>query len=333
MKRTTLIITIILSAFIAKAQWTNSGTQLTSPGSTVTKTQLTEHAWSGSHGILFNAYKNITTNGPLYALGNTRYANNVGANYGGAGSIMFMGNGGTMDFYITNSSTGKDTDINWGIPKMRLTRYGLVGIGTGTPKAKLDINHTGTLGNRFIESNAFLKISSGGSSLLMDNNEIYSNHMLLIGSAFNHDIRFRNISSTNYADLMTIRPSGNVGIGTTTPSHKLSVNGTIRAKEIKCQASPWPDYVFTDTYELKSLSSVADFISENGHLPNIPSAAEVEENGIALGEMNARLLEKIEELTLYAIDQEQQNMEQQEVISKLLKRMTQLEDQISSTKK
>ena len=98
--------------------------------------------------------------------------------------------------------------------------------------------------------------------------------------------------------------SGNVGIGTSNPgAWKLAVNGNIRAKEIKVETG-WADYVFEDNYSLPTLEEVESHIKEKGHLINIPSAKEVEENGIQLGEMNKLLLEKIEELTLYIIQQE-----------------------------
>lgn len=97
--------------------------------------------------------------------------------------------------------------------------------------------------------------------------------------------------------------NGNVGIGTPNPTEKLAVNGTIRAKEIKVKASPWPDYVFNDDHQLMPLDSLASFVKENKHLPNIAPAKSVEENGVALGELNRQLLQKIEEMTLYLIDQ------------------------------
>ena len=102
--------------------------------------------------------------------------------------------------------------------------------------------------------------------------------------------------------------NNNIGIGTSSfvdggDSYSLSVNGKVRAHEIKVYTS-WADYVFKDGYDLKTLEEVETYINKNGHLPNIPSEKEVEEKGVKLGEMKAKLLEKIEELTLYIIDQE-----------------------------
>ncbi len=104
------------------------------------------------------------------------------------------------------------------------------------------------------------------------------------------------------ATRMTIDgTNGNVGIGTESPRNKLDVNGTVRSREVRVEASPWPDYVFEEGYALTPLEATEKFIKENKHLPNIPSAQEVEREGIALGEMNARLLRKIEEMTLHLI--------------------------------
>ncbi|MEP1488496.1 MAG: hypothetical protein ABJK28_08715 [Algibacter sp.] len=97
---------------------------------------------------------------------------------------------------------------------------------------------------------------------------------------------------------------GDVGIGTSSPNAKLDVNGNIHTREVKVDLDNWPDYVFEDSYKLPSLKSVEKHIKEQGHLPNIPKASLVKANGIYIGKMNAKLLEKIEELTLYTIEQE-----------------------------
>lgn len=112
---------------------------------------------------------------------------------------------------------------------------------------------------------------------------------------------------------------GNLGIGTKdTQGFKLGVQGKIATEEIKvAQYNAWPDYVFEDAYELPTLEEVESQIDSLGHLPNIPSADQVEDNGFYLGEMNAKLLEKIEELTLYTIEQEKKIKSQEEEINRL----------------
>ena len=115
--------------------------------------------------------------------------------------------------------------------------------------------------------------------------------------------------------------TGNVGIGTTTPDEKLAVNGHIHAKEIRVDLNNWPDYVFTKSYDLPTLKQVEKYIKNKGHLPNIPSAKEVEENGILLGDMNAKLLEKIEELTLYILQQQRKIDKKDTVILDLEERL------------
>lgn len=97
--------------------------------------------------------------------------------------------------------------------------------------------------------------------------------------------------------------TGNVCIGTEDDrGYKLAVNGTIRAKEIKVEANPWPDYVFENSYTPATLASIEQYIKLNKHLPEMPSATEIEQNGVNLGEMNAMPLKKIEELTLHLIE-------------------------------
>ena len=121
---------------------------------------------------------------------------------------------------------------------------------------------------------------------------------------------------TNGLSRMTILGNGNVGIGTSNPTKLLSVNGTIQAKEVLVNTG-WSDYVFNPDYHLRQLSDVAAFIKENHHLPEIPSAAEVREKGVNLGEMQSKLLAKIEELTLHMIQADEQNRDLRERLARL----------------
>lgn len=124
--------------------------------------------------------------------------------------------------------------------------------------------------------------------------------------------------------LMVSDKYGNYGIGVEKPQYKLDVFGTIRSKEVKIEATGWSDFVFADDYKLPSLSEVENHIKENKHLPDIPSEKEIMADGISVGDMQAKLLQKIEELTLYVIEQnkkienlENKNNKQEEQIKDL----------------
>lgn len=121
----------------------------------------------------------------------------------------------------------------------------------------------------------------------------------------------RNSSNT---PLLFIQDGGNIGIGVDDPREKLVVNGTICAKEVRvslegapCWDNNWPDYVFNENYNLKSIPELEKFIKENKKLPEMPSANEVSSQGIEIGDMQARMLKKIEELTLYVIELKKEN--------------------------
>ena len=119
---------------------------------------------------------------------------------------------------------------------------------------------------------------------------------------------------------------GKVGIGTVNPTHTLTVEGQILAEEVIVVPDvPYADFVFEDDYELMPLGEVARYIEEHGHLPEIPSAVEVEADGLFLGEMQVKLLQKIEELTLYLIEQHKTMAEMQEENALLSERLAALE--------
>ncbi|WP_421898641.1 hypothetical protein [Marinoscillum sp.] len=137
-------------------------------------------------------------------------------------------------------------------------------------------------------------------------------------------------SGTKVNTTIVNKSGGNVGIGTiNTFGYRLAVNGAIGAKEVNVEVtSDWPDFVFGDAYELRSLEEVERYISQHRHLPAIPGEAEVTEHGINLGEMNAKLLQKIEELTLYLIEQNKQNRSQQDEIAALKERINLMENRL-----
>lgn len=100
--------------------------------------------------------------------------------------------------------------------------------------------------------------------------------------------------------------TGKLGIGTTTPNEPLSVNGTIQAKEVRVTTTTtdWPDYVFKEDYSLTPLDTLERQIRQAGHLPELPSAEDIKANGQSLGQLNKQLVKKVEELTLYILQQQ-----------------------------
>ena len=200
---------------------------------------------------------------------------------------------------------------------------GNVGIGTTNPATLLNVNvgnggSNGTAGLRIggLGNYASLELGVDGNYDGMirsygNNLKYYAGHWKIKGNTatenHSHNWYTSKAGSSNWSTVkMTLNHDGNLGIGTLNPgAWKLAVNGNIRAKEIKVETG-WSDFVFYDNYKLPTLKEVENHIKEKGHLKDIPSAEEVDENGIFLGEMNSKLLQKIEELTLYTIRQQKE---------------------------
>jgi hypothetical protein len=190
---------------------------------------------------------------------------------------------------------------------------GNVGIGTSTPGARLEIQQ-----------------SSAGDieqfRLKNPSDSPYASQSIrfVFGSGANEGASITQgwesypylAFSTFGSEVMRLK-GGNVGIGTASPQYKLAVNGVIGAKDVIVTNAGWPDYVFKPEYKLRPLKDVEEFIREKGHLPEIPSEAEVTASGVSVGQMQAKLLEKIEELTLHLIRQEKENQEMRERLRKL----------------
>ncbi|MFC3197302.1 hypothetical protein ACFOET_06730 [Parapedobacter deserti] len=114
-------------------------------------------------------------------------------------------------------------------------------------------------------------------------------------------------NSGAWTDMISLTSQGYVGIGTSDPQAKLAVNGNILAKEVKVKTDiSVPDYVFEPDYELQALADVEAYVKKHKHLPGIPSAGEIERDGLNLAKINLLLLEKIEELTLHQIKLQKQ---------------------------
>ncbi len=241
--------------------------------------------------------------------------------------LVFNDNNAGVDHFTIR---GNGTTVANSNEFLRITSEGNVGIGTTAPRAKLQVEGQANVGKWGVLTLDWTNETNwGGSSNKWAgyigfnahrNDEDIKDHYkganrYTSKGAFegsNYGFRWLYRNHNNYdsdvqhklTEYMRLTNSGNLGIGTATPGAKLAVNGKIHAKEVKVDLVGWPDYVFKENYTLPTLQEVENHIKQKGHLQNIPSAKEVEEKGIELGEMNMKLLEKIEELTLYTIAQE-----------------------------
>jgi hypothetical protein len=193
-----------------------------------------------------------------------------------------------------------------------------VGIGTLAPEYRLDVAGNIRATGEFVTSEMIVSKSNpdiGGTLTLINPAKTGAGtasawKIFNMGGTYGNSLQFWAYDNTGCAGglctpRLVLMDNGNIGIGTSTPDELLTVSGTLHAKKVKIDlASPLADYVFSSEYKLMSLPEVESFVRENRHLPDMPSAAEAKENGIDMGEFQNLLLQKIEELTLHAIEQQ-----------------------------
>lgn len=164
----------------------------------------------------------------------------------------------------------------------------------------------------YFADDGLLRISGGGGT-----NANTKSYIDISGYSTVPDMDRNIVLGTAGTERLRITNAGNVGIGTANPKAKLAVNGDIFAKRVKVTqaATDWPDYVFAPGYQMPSLPELEQYVREHSHLPGIPAAAEVEQTGLDLAQSQSQLLLKIEELTIYLIDQHKQLAAQQQLIA------------------
>lgn len=224
-----------------------------------------------------------------------------------------------MAFFTRDGATSSIAE------RMRILYDGKVGIGTSTPGAALHVRATDAVTNGLTEVLRLDHIpASGAAGAAGIGSELafYSvnatpyyyrgagiSHIQTNVSPGNEEnaLAFRTYSMSNggWGEVMRIQ-GGRLGIGTTAPTHKLTVTGSVRATSFIADVNTYADFVFKPGYRLAPLTEVEAHIVEKGHLPGIPSEAEARENGIDVVEMQVKLLQKIEEITLHQIAQEKE---------------------------
>nr|WP_297165894.1 hypothetical protein [uncultured Dysgonomonas sp.] len=322
MKRTLLSVSICLMCTPVFSQWTSNGniistTQNVGIGTTAPAFKLDVNGDIRSKNIVlpggYQLSVNLSDNLSYKGLSLGHYA------------LAWM-----PDPWSVNSSTLWQSGyagikfFTEGQFRMSINGAGNVGIGIENPTQKLEVN-----GN--IKANNLIFPSEGQIRVQLSDVFVYEGrsmgHYALGWMADPWNSGGNTLWQAGYGGIkfftagqyrMGINSAGNVGVGTATPTQKLDVNGNIKganfyangtvfANEVKVEATKWSDFVFDKEYKLLPLEEVKAHIEEHKHLPDVPSEKQVLEEGIKVAEMQAKLLQKIEELTLYVIQQDAKN--------------------------
>ena len=215
-------------------------------------------------------------------------------------------NNSTMRLLVDNTGDLKLQRDHGNIAMTINDENGKIGIGTQSPSARLEIRHDSEFSTPHLE---LVETDASETSKIFMKNAGSTNFFAVTANpGATHPYLNFSFNNGSYTNTVMIIDGDNhrVGIGNdiseVPAGYRLAVDGKVRCREVRVTNSGWADFVFEKDYDLPTLEEVESYIQNNKHLPDVPSAAEVLENGTDLGEIDAILLQKIEELTLYIID-------------------------------
>ena len=230
----------------------------------------------------------------------------------------------------SSNTTSTGTELSWSAStdNVGVTNYEVFqdGASIGNTGTSTTFNVTGLTAGTSYDFTVFAEDAAGNVSVVSNTETVVT----LSGTGITDYTSENANNATADWTARDLFANRNMGIGTTnTQGYRLAVAGNVIAEGVKVELQGnWPDFVFEKDYDLPRLKEVKAFIAAYGHLPNIPSAQKVREEGIDLGDMNAKLLQKIEELTLYIISQnhEIEKLKEENIkINDILNRLKKLE--------